>query len=248
MKRVLGAVVAASLVLVLQVSPAAAGPPTTGFDAGSGLDDAYVDNGNNSWELDADAGTAKHINNKSGRENSISIADFLEVWYDATAKETGTAHQSALVDCPGGGTWRSYFTRGMTMRSLAWSDGVAVSFEAAGAFEDRVAQTGAAAYVLQGTYHATSGALVNARVRGFEGGSTTSDTATLSPAYAIDWTHVLGSGGVSWGLDGRLWTQATDASGNGLGRCGGVWDTRTVTETQTMIWYTSGWSRDDVTS
>ena len=226
----------------LVATPAGAGPDpvTKGFDGGDG-DNAWVDNGNQYWELDADTGVARHHNKRQDRWNTMTVADFLDVWYAEVGGEPGTGHLSAQLDCAPGTPDRRYFTRGFVTRSLAWADGVAVALEApAGVVEDRVAQAGGAAYVFQGTWQ-TYGALTNATMRAFEGGAVSSDTdaAVVGNTFELSWTPT--AGGYTVGADGRIWATAATAAGHGNGRCAGVWGTYPAVATaNAMIWYTSG--------
>jgi hypothetical protein len=230
-------------------APAAADAPTVSFTEGIGGHDLYVNNGRNSWELNPADGSAWHTNLRSDSVNSISVSDFLKVWYGATGKSVGTANLSANEACAGGGSYRAYFTRGYVTRFVAWASYIAVSFEAPRSpVDDRQLQTGGAAYVLAGSW-ASYGALVNVHVNAFEGGAVTSDTDTTAPAtYELTWSQAVGSAGFSVGADGRIMYMPADpANGDGLGRCGTTWGTYPAASPNALIWYTSGvTTRDDL--
>lgn len=214
---------------------AIAGPPVWGYDFGDDFDDLYVDNQKNRWVLDADTGYAYHENLKQGTRNDISIASFLEAWYDATGVAPVRAKLYATYGYEGCGSTTWLTGSGFDTRFVSYEDGLVISFEATG-----LGESGEVAYAIQGQNDERDWTGGHTQVRAFQiqqlYGEVHPDQPLVSPWYQLLWDTALdvsiGSITEVGATDTRMILGGTvDAEGFNYTNCGAnslVWPNTTI--------------------
>jgi len=187
MNKIIIPVIASILILgTLGLSQNAfAPPPTTSMTFGPDSDDLWVSDVDNEWVLDADTGIATHtrlIGKNAPQTNNISIASFLEVWYDATGKSPVTSYNLVAYDCLSLGVTTWITSTDMVTRFVSYDDGLVISFEA----PDDGVQSGEVGYAIQGQNFETDWSAGHVQFRAFE-----LEPLIGTGVYSLEWTHVI---------------------------------------------------------